>query len=117
VTIEMMSEKLVFAIISGLFFPMLLEVWKDRRKRIAASVGSPHPAGGTFWRVLRISARLILSAAFGFFFAAGAAVFLTQRGHPDIEFGSDLCLIFIVLFSIISWSLLSSVGPLKSRRS
>jgi Trk-type K+ transport system membrane component len=113
----MMGEKFVFAIISGLFFPMLLEVWRDRRKRVAASAGGPSPANGTFWRVLRITARLILAAALGFFFAAGAAAFLTHRGHPDIEFGSDLCLIFIVLFSIISWSFLSSIGPLKSRRS
>ncbi len=112
----MMDEKLVFAIISGLFFPMVLEVWRDRRKRIAASAGSPAPGNGRLWRVLRIIGRLILSAALGFFFAAGAATFLTLRGHPDIEFGSDLCLIFIVLFSIISWSLLSSIGPLKSRR-
>jgi Trk-type K+ transport system membrane component len=111
----MMDEKIVLAIISGLVFPMILEVWRDRRKRIAASADVARPAGGKFWRALRIAARLILSAAFGFFFAASAAALLTSRGHPNIEFGSDLCVIFIVLFSIISWFFPSSVGPLKSR--
>jgi Trk-type K+ transport system membrane component len=110
-----MGEKIALAIISGLIFPMILEVWRDRRKRIEAAAGSAQPAGGKFWRTLRVIARLILSAALGFFFAAGAAAFLMSRGHANIEFGSDLCVIFIVLFSIVSWFFLSSVGPLKSR--
>ena len=104
---------MLLAVISGLVFPMLLEVWKERRKRKAAS--ACQPASGKFARLFRITARLVLSAAFGFFFAAGAAAFLESRGHSHVEFGSDLCIIFIVLFSAIAWFFLSSIGPLRSR--
>jgi hypothetical protein len=112
-----MTEKMLLAVISGLVFPMLLEVWRERRKRkaAAAATSTSQPASGKIARLFRITARLVLSAAFGFFFAAGAAAFLESRGHPHIEFGSDLCIIFIALFSVISWVFLSSIGPLRSR--
>jgi hypothetical protein len=108
---------MLMALISGLVFPMLLEVWKERRKRKAASAATSvsRPPSGRLARLFRITTRLVLSAAFGFFFAAGASAFLESRGHPRIEFGSDLCIMFIVLFSVISWVFLSSIGPLKSR--
>lgn len=110
-----MTEKMLLAVISGLAFPMLLEVWKERRKATAAATSISQTPSGKFARLFRITTRLVLSAAFGFFFAAGAAAFLESRGHPHIEFGSDLCIIFIVLFSVISWVFLSSIGPLRSR--
>jgi hypothetical protein len=112
-----MTEKMLLAMISGLAFPMLLEVWKERRKRKAAAAATSvsQPASGKGARLFRITTRLVLSAGFGFFFAAGAAAFLESRGHPHIEFGSDICIIFIVLFSVISWVFLSGVGPLKAR--
>ncbi|MGZ5545857.1 MAG: hypothetical protein ACXWIU_14420 [Limisphaerales bacterium] len=109
-----MLEKIVLTVISGLLFPMLLEIWKQRRKqKEAATTGSQ--SSGKLSKVLSIGGRLIFSPVIGFFLAPGAAAFLESRGHPRIEFGSDLCVIFIVLFSIIAWFILSSAGPFKSK--
>jgi len=105
---------MLLAIISGLVFPMILEVWRDRRKRAAERAANiPQGSSGKSVRALRVAARLILSPVIGFLLAPGAAAFLQSRGHPPIEFGSDLSIMLLVLFSIIAWFFLSSIGPLK----
>lgn len=104
-----MGEKIVLAIISGLVFPMIFEVWRDRRKRIEASAGSTQPAGGKILAHAAGHRSINAIGSFWLFLCSGRRSVSDESRSSNIEFGSDLCVIFIVLFSIVSWFFLSSV--------
>ena|SRR5215467_3229077 len=121
-----MLAGILTSLISGLVAPMLLQLWKEWREKKAVAAqhvftasAAPAPAidapfsdtrqasSGRGKRTGRAVVRLLLSPMIGFFSAAFIAAFLESRGHPVIEFGSDLSLVLIAFCSFAAWSILS----------
>jgi hypothetical protein len=140
-----MIRDLLICFIGGIICPMLLELWKERRKRVAAALPSappapvlplspqvppiapvpesvplreaaPSPLSPTVYYAC-VAKRATSCAAGGFILAGMTSGFLEIRKQPNIEFGSDIFVIVIALFSIILWFFSNNRDPLRPKAS
>ena len=104
-----MLEKILGAVVTGLFFPILVEIWKERRNRRADFRSFPSPvrkSSASRETTGSVGLRLLASGVLGFIGAALNAAFIEKPDRP-INYGSPMATFLIVVWILGIYILLS----------
>lgn len=131
-----MFEKAIELTFTCLVAPILLEMWKDSRKRKRSArrrlrttpplptespiTQPPRPTGTpaqgvTGVHMFRVILRIIVSAVVGFFPSAFVGGIIQGITGWNAHIGTPVFYFSIIICTAVFWLLLSRLGPLRSR--